>query len=373
MDTKNLLSPIKLGDLNLRNRIFMAPMTRTRVDHDDVLLPFVSEYYSQRASAGLIISEATYIAPGGKVRISQPGIFTNKQIEAWKKVTDAVHKKGGVIFAQLSHSGRSAIPEYNQGLHPVAPSALTFDSGTHGSADGKSDTALIPKALSLPEIGDLIEQFRQAAVNARAAGFDGVELHAGNAGLVEQFLHEVSNVRIDDYGGTIENRSKFLLQVIDALIGVFNKERVGLRLSPHDRLSDQHDPDPLATTTYVAREMNQRGIAYINVLEPHNKADAFIPYPEGNPETLANIRRLFKGVLIANGGYTLETGNKAVENRTADAIAYGRIFLANPDLPYRFKHNLPLNKPDMSTFYGYGEGGYLDYDVLETENTKREI
>lgn len=363
MDNK-LFSPILLGDLMLKNRIFMAPMTRTRVDASDVLLPIAAQYYSQRASAGLIISEATYITPGGKVRISQPGIFTDEQILAWKNVTDAVHAKDGVIFAQLSHSGRSAIPEYNKGLHPVAPSALSFNSGVHGSIAEKPTEPITPKALSLQEIRELIKAYRQAAENARAAGFDGVELHSGNAGLVEQFLHEASNIRTDAYGGSVENRSKFLIEVIDELVNVYGSGRVGLRLSPHDRLSDQYDADPLATTAFIAKEMNRRGIAYINLLEPHNKFDAFIPYPEGNPETLHQIRSLFKGVLIANGGYNLQSGKKAIEKKAADAIAYARLFLANPDLPHRFMHNLPLNQPNPNTFYGNGEDGYTNYPCL---------
>lgn len=363
MNTKNLFAPIKLGDLTLKNRIFMAPMTRTRVGVNDILYAIAVGYYSQRATAGLIISEATYITPGGKVRTSQPGIFTQEQIAAWRQVTDAVHAKGGVIFAQLSHSGRSAIPEFNGGLHPVAPSALKFDGGAHGGPG----EPLVPKALAINEIKELLQAYRQAAVNAKAAGFDGVELHGGNAGLVEQFLHAVSNIRTDEYGGSVENRARFLLEAIDQLIAVFGPGRVGLRLSPHDRLSDQQDPDPLATTSFIAGEMSKRGIAYMNVLEPHNKFDDYIPYPEGSPEVLGAIRKLFTGVLIANGGYTLETGNKAVENNEADAIAYARLFLANPDLPYRFENNLPLNQPDKSTFYGNTELGYLDYPFFQTE------
>jgi len=365
MSKKNLHSPIVLGDMTLKNRIFMSPMTRTRVDENDVIFPIAAAYYSQRATAGLIISEATYILPGGKVRASQPGIFTKEQIAAWKKVIDAVHAKNGVIFAQLSHSGRSSIPEYNGGLYPVGPSALSFDSGAHGGGAGQ-DEPLIPKELTLDEIDVLIRAYHKAARNAKEAGFDGVELHAGNAGLVEQFLHAVSNIRTDEYGGSLENRMRFLLDVIDRLIAVYGKERVGLRLSPHDRLSDQMDPDPITTTTFIAKEMNKRGIAYINLLEPHNKFDPYIPYPEGNPETLATVRQFFKGVLVANGGYTLETGNAAVENNEADAIAYGRLFLANPDLPYRFKHNLPLNTPAGSTFYGKTEKGYIDYPFHES-------
>ncbi len=361
MSNPDLFSPVILGDLTLKNRIFMAPMTRTRVDENDVILPVAAGYYGQRAAAGLIISEATYIAPGGKVRASQPGIFTKVQIAAWKKVTDAVHEKGSVIFAQLSHSGRSAIPKFNGGLHPVAPSALSFNSGAHGSVVGKESEPLIPNALMLAEISQLIHAYGKAAENALLAGFDGVELHAGNAGLVEQFLDEVSNIRKDEYGGTLENRARFLLEAVDALIGVFGKGRVGLRLSPHDRMSDQYDPDPVATTSFIAREMNSRGIAYINLLEPHNKSDAFIPYPPNDPETIGHVRALFKGILVANGGYTLESGNHAVQNGQADAIAYGRSFLSNPDLPHRFQYGLTLNQPDFSTFYGRTETGYLDY------------
>ncbi|UOE50853.1 alkene reductase [Mucilaginibacter sp. SMC90] len=339
-------------------------MTRNRVDQNDVIMNIAATYYSQRADAGLIISEATYVTPGGKVRTSQPGIFNNEQIKAWKNVTDAVHEKGGVMFAQLSHSGRSAIPEYNGGLHPVAPSSIAFNSGSHGSISEKSGAPVIPTALSVPEIRGLINAYRQAAENAKAAGFDGVELHAGNAGLVEQFLHAVSNIRTDEYGGSLERRAKFLLDVIDELIAVFGKSRVGLRLSPHDRLSDQYDADPIYTTTFIAREMDNRGIAYINVLEPYNKFDDYIPYPKDDPETLANIRAHFNGVLIANGGYHLSSGNIAIEDHLVDAIAFARLFLANPDLPYRFKHALPLNQPDPRTFYGNGAEGYLDYPYL---------
>jgi N-ethylmaleimide reductase len=361
MSKKTLFSPLSLGGRTLNNRIFMSSMTRIRVDEQDVILPIAATYYSQRATAGLIISEATYITPGGKVRTSQPGIFTKQQIAAWKKVTDAVHAKNGVIFAQLSHSGRSAIPEFNGGLHPIAPSALLFDSGAHGSVGDGHEEPLIPKALTREEISHLIQAYRQAALNAKEAGFDGVELHAANAGLVEQFLHPVSNVRTDEYGGSIENRARFLFEAIDQLIAIYGKDSVGLRLSPHDRLSDQMDPDPIGTATYLAAQMSKKGIAYINLLEPLNKFDPYIPYPEGDPETRATFRQLFTGVLIANGGYTLETGKAAIENNEADAISYARLFLANPDLPYRFEHNLPLNPPDPATFYANSENGYIDY------------
>jgi len=370
MENKNLLSPLKLGDLILKNRIFMAPTTRTRVDAKDVLLPIAVSYYKQRATAGLIISEATYIAPGGKVRASQPGIFTSEQISAWKNVTDAVHAEGGVIFAQLSHSGRSAIPKYNAGLLPVGPSALAFDGGSHGTVGENAHEQLIPKELTYDGIKSIIQDYKLAAINAKEAGFDGVELHACNAGLVEQFLHPVSNIRTDEYGGILENRARFLLEAIDQLIAVFGKNKVGIKLSPHDRLSDQEDPDPIATTTFIAKEMTKRGIAYINLLEPLDKFDDFIPYPEGNPETLGIVRKFFNGVLIANGGYGRVSGNEAIENNRADAVAYSRLFVANPDLPYRFKHDLPLNLPDRSAFYGNTEEGYLDYPLWMEEGIK---
>lgn len=367
MEDKNLLSPLNLGDLTLKNRIFVAPTTRTRVDANDVLLPIAADYYKQRAAAGLIISEATYIAPGGKVRISQPGIFTDEQIAAWKNVTDSVHANGGVIFAQLSHSGRSAIPEYNDGLLPVGPSALTFDGGAHGSV-GDAHVQLVPQELTQAEIKTIMQNYKQAALNAKEAGFDGVELHACNAGLVEQFLHPVSNIRTDKYGGSLENRARFLLEAIDELISIYGSNRVGIKLSPHDRLSDQKDPDPVTTITFIAKEMNEREIAYINLLEPLNKFDDFIPYPEGNPETLHIARKYFNGILIANGSYDMLNGNEAIKNNKADAIAYSRLFVANPDLPYRFKHNLPLNLPDRSTFYGNTEKGYIDYPLWQEEN-----
>jgi N-ethylmaleimide reductase len=369
MEKKDLFSPLQLGDLRLKNRIFMAPMTRTRVDANDVLSPMAVTYYTQRAAAGLIISEAAYIAPGGKVRALQPGIFTQDQLEAWKKVTTAVHANNGHIFAQLAHSGRSAIPEYNGGVYPVAPSALAFDGGAHGTIEGKEQQPLIPRECTPDDIKALVLKYRKAAENAQQAGFDGVELHACNAGLVEQFLHPVSNIRTDEYGGSLENRARFLLEVIDELIAVYSKERVGIKLSPHDRLSDQKDPDPVATTTYLAQELNRRGIAYIDLLEPLDKFDPFIPYPEGDPETLDIVRKHFKGMLIANGGYDKDSGNEAIATETVDAVAYSRLFLANPDLPYRLKHDLPLNEPDRNTFYGNTEKGYLDYPFWNTSNT----
>jgi N-ethylmaleimide reductase len=363
MKTKNLLSPINLGDLKLKNRVFMAPTTRTRVTGDSVISPMASTYYAQRASAGLIISEVINIARGGEVGALMPGIYTDEQINAWKNVTEAVHAKDGVIFAQVGHSGRVSLPDFNDGQTPIAPSAVEFVGAVY-RIDGAMVQPPVPRALELNEIHGIIQLYKQAAVHAKTAGFDGIELHACNAGLAEQFLHPESNIRTDEYGGSLENRARFILEVIDTLITVFGNDRVGIRLSPHDRLSQQLDPNPLETSVYLANELSKKGIGYLHILEPVVKNDPFLPFPEENPVTIHAIRENYKGLIIVNGGYSKETSNDAIAGGVADAVSFGRAFIANPDLPYRLKYDLELNAADGATFYGLGEEGYIDYPFI---------
>jgi len=358
----DMTSPIRVGDLELKNRIFMAPMTRARIVGQSVISPMAETYYAQRASAGLIVSESLIVSKGGENGPLMPGIYTNEQINAWKKVTDAVHAKKGIIFAQINHNGRVSLPEFNDGKTPVAPSVVAFNSAVVSNSGERTNPPL-PRALDTEEVKEIVRLYKQAAVNSKAAGFDGIELHAANAGLAEQFLHPVSNIREDEYGGSLVNRSRFILEIIDEFIDVFGNDRVGIRLSPHDRLSEQYDPDPVKTVAYLSAEFEKRQIAYIHLLEPATRNDPFLLFPEENPATLGIMRGIYNGAIIVNGGYSRETGNVAVYNGEADAVSFGRLFIANPDLPKRFQDQLLLNHANPATFYGTGEDGYLNYPV----------
>jgi N-ethylmaleimide reductase len=370
MKTENLFSPIKLGDLQLKNRIFMGATTRTRCVGDDksVISPMAISYYAQRASAGLLVTECINIAKGGEVGSIGPSIFTEEHIAAWKEVTDGVHAKGGVIFAQLSHFGRVSLPEFNEGITPIAPSAVAFVGQVYDH-EGNMIQPPVPRALDIEGIKEVIGWFKRAALYSKAAGFDGIELHVCNGSLTEQFLHPTSNIREDEYGGSVENRARFTLETLDAFIEVFGKERVGIKVSPHNRLSQQHDPNPAETSEYLAKEIEKKGIAYINVLEPVIKDDPFLPFPEENPVTLNLFRDNYTGVLIVNGGYNKESGNQAIADNEGDAVSFSRAFISNPDLVYRLKHDLPLNEPDYNTFYGVSGKGYIDYPFVSEEVT----
>ncbi|MEM8675660.1 MAG: alkene reductase [Cyanobacteria bacterium P01_G01_bin.67] len=361
--TSKLLSPAILNDLELNNRMIMAPLTRCRAGDRFVPQPMNVIYYEQRASAGLIISEATQVARNGLGYANTPGIYTQEQIEGWKPITKAVHDRDGKIFLQLWHAGRVAHPDLLEpGELPVAPSAIAADD-LADLPNGRFPH-VIPRELTLEEIPRIIEQFRQGAKNAKEAGFDGVELHAANGYLPEQFLQDNSNYRTDKYGGTLENRARFMLEVTQALIDVWGKERVGVRLAPSSTFNDMHDSNLTATFTYVARELDSLGVGYLHIVEPRIKGNVTIE-DDGTGLGAKFFRSLFSGAIITAGGYTQETGEEVLENKDADFVTYGRLFVANPDLPKRFALGAELNKYDRSTFYTSGEEGYIDYPFLD--------
>lgn len=359
-----------MGDLQLSHRVVLAPLTRMRsTQPGDIPNALNATYYEQRASrGGLLISEATQISLLGKGYPGAPGIHSPEQVEGWKRVTDAVHKKGAYMFLQLWHVGRIS----HSSLHPeaglpVAPSAIApNDGGKALTADFRQVPFETPRALGLEEIPRIVAEYRQGAVNAKAAGFDGVEIHSANGYLLDQFLEDKTNKRTDQYGGSIENRARLLMEVVDAVVEVWGKARVGVRLSPYGTFSDMGDSDPVALFRYVLEQLAKRGIAYAHLVEPRvGNAGADAPIDADAPRTAEIFRKAFPGVLISAGGYTAETAERAVANRHADAIAFGRLFIANPDLPKRFELDEKLNAYDRSTFYGGTEKGYTDYPELE--------
>lgn len=355
-----LFDPVDLGALKLENRIFMPPMTRSRANEKGVQGKHVAEYYAQRASAGLIIAEATTISPQGKGFIDTPGIYSNEQIAAWKTITDAVHEKGGKIFCQLWHVGRvshtSLLPV---GEKPVAPSAIRARAQTF-TAKGFEDVSE-PRALELNEIKLIVKDYKHAAQAAMDAGFDGIEIHAANGYLVDQFIRNGSNKREDEYGGSIENRAKFLLEVFDAISEIWTPQRVGLRFAPTLTFNDMEDSNPIATFGYIFEALQKRGAIYLHICEG---APGMADLAEGDREILNALRKKWNGFYIVNGGFELDSGQEAIKTGYADAVAYGRPFIANPDLPERFKKNASLNTPDMDTFYGGDQRGYTDYSFL---------
>lgn len=356
-----LFTPVKLGAYDLPNRIVMAPMTRLRAD-DTVPWSLNATYYAQRATAGLIVTECTMVSPLSKSYLNCPGIYTAAQIEGWRLVTDAVHTAGGRIFLQLWHGGRISHPSLLDGKLPIAPSAIAAPGELH-TPIGKV-TMETPRALETHEIPPIVEQFRQGAENAKAAGFDGVELHGAFGYLIDQFLQDVSNHRTDEYGGLIEHRARFLLEVVGAVATVWGGDRVGIKLSPSNTFYGMGDSDPEATFGYVITELNRFGLAYIHLMEP-NATD--LQKPVLNPVT-ARFRPLYQGTIITNTGYDRDKGNTAIANGDADLVSFGQLFIANPDLPQRLEHNTPLNAPNPQTFYGRGkagaEKGYTDYPFL---------
>jgi N-ethylmaleimide reductase len=352
----NLLSPYKLGNLELPNRIVMAPLTRNRAGKGNVPGQLNATYYVQRASAGLIITEATQVSPQGLGYPSTPGIHSAKQVEGWKLVTDAVHQQGGRIVLQLWHVGRISHPDLQpDGALPVAPSAIA-PKGEASTYEGQKPF-VTPRALETSEIPEIIEQYRQGAKNALEAGFDGVEVHGANGYLLDQFLRDGTNQRTDEYGGSIENRTRLLLEVTEAVTEVWGGERVGVRLSPSGTFNDMHDSNPLATFSYAAQALNRFGLAYLHIIEV-NEADL----RHGGTEVPTSLLRdRFAGTLMVNGGYDRDRGNAVLAKGEADLISFGTLFLANPDLPRRFALNVPVNPADPTTFYGGGEKGYIDY------------
>jgi N-ethylmaleimide reductase len=365
-----LFDSLKIGDLTLSNRVIMAPLTRMRsTQPGNIPNALNAEYYAQRASAGLIISEATQISQQGQGYPATPGIYSAEQVEGWKLVTNAVHKAGGKIFLQLWHVGRISHPSLQpNGGQPVAPSALEAkNSGTY-TAEWKPTSILTPRALETAEVAGIVEDFRKGAQNAKDAGFDGVEVHGANGYLLDQFLQDGSNKRSDVYGGSIENRARFLLEAVDAAIGVFGAGRVGVRLSPYGTFNDMQDSDPVALFSYVLAQLDARKIAYAHIIEPRSSAAGGADVVAEDAPITANIfRSKFKGTLISAGGYNRELALEAVASGNADAVAFGRAFIANPDLPMRLQQNAPLNKYNRATFYGGKEVGYTDYPFLDAK------
>lgn len=350
-----LFDPLPLGPLTLKNRIIMAPLTRSRASAGRVPNAMMAEYYRQRASAGLILSEATAVTPMGVGYADTPGIWSDEQIEGWKLVTQAVHDAGGLIALQLWHVGRISAPMFLDGALPVAPSAV--QPAGHVSLVRPKQDYVTPRALETDELPGIVETYRIAAENASKAGFDGVEIHAANGYLIDQFLQDSTNRRSDQYGGSIENRARFLTEIADAVIGVWGADRVGLHISPRGDDHDMGDSDPKALFTHVARQMAARSLAYICVRER-----------PGDDSILADLREAFDGVLIANEGLTAETAADLVANGRADAVAFGKDFISTPDLPQRLKLGLDLNALDTGTLYSGGDKGYTDYPAHpETE------
>ena len=356
----SVLSPIQLGPYTLSNRMVLAPLTRNRAGKGNVPQPLNVEYYTQRASAGLIISEASQISPQGVGYPSTPGIHSQDQVEGWRHVTDAVHARGGRIFLQLWHVGRISHPllQPNESL-PVAPSAIK-PAGQAVTYQGLKDF-VTPRELDLAEIEGIIEDYRTGAENALSAGFDGVEIHGANGYLLDQFLRDGSNQRTDLYGGSVENRMRLMLEVTDAACSVWGANRVGIRLSPLQPFNDMFDSNPEVTFSYAVEQLNRFGLSYLHVTEMGKEA----PNAAGPAFELANLKRVWKGVYITNSGYDLVRANASINRNEADMVAFGVLFIANPDLPMRFSRGASLNKPDPSTFYGGDAKGYTDYPLLD--------
>ncbi|SOE97815.1 hypothetical protein SAMN05446635_5756 [Burkholderia sp. OK233] len=348
-----LFDPLQIGDITLSNRIIMAPLTRQRAEEIRVPNALMAKYYAERATAGLIISEATSVTPQGVGYAETPGIWSQEQVEGWKIVTNAVHAAGGKIFLQLWHVGRISDPLFLNGELPVAPSAIPAQG--HVSLVRPERPYVTPRALELDEIAGAVEAFRKGAENAKAAGFDGVEVHGANGYLVDQFLQDSTNKRTDAYGGPIENRARLLLEITDACIGVWGANRVGVHLAPRRDVHTMGDSDPAATFGYVARELGKRKIAFIAAREAL-----------GDDRLGPQLKKAFGGPYIANEKFTQETAQHVLDAGEADAVAWGQLFIANPDLVRRFATNAPLNKPNPATYYARGETGYVDYPTLET-------
>jgi N-ethylmaleimide reductase len=356
---QNLFSQYRMGDLTLPNRIVMAPLTRNRAGDADVPASLTATYYVQRASAGMIISEGSQVSPQGVGYIHTPGIYSAAQVAGWKKVTDAVHRAGGRIFIQLWHVGRISHPDLLGGDLPVAPSALPVEGFVH--TPGGKKPIPVPRVLETDEMPDIVRQFRKAAENAKTAGFDGVEIHGANTYLLDQFLRSGSNKRTDKYGGSLENRVRLPLEVTKAVIEVWGGDRVGYRISPHNTAHSMSDANPRETFSYFTRELNKMGLGYLHLIESIGGREGAVP-PEARLGP--TLRMIFERTFILNGGYGLQSGNKAIASGEADLIAFGVPFLANPDLPERFRQNAPLNEPDVATFYRDGAKGYTDYPAL---------
>jgi N-ethylmaleimide reductase len=350
---KPLFLPYRLGNIELTNRLVMAPMTRSRALERNVPNPLAATYYAQRASAGLIVSEATQVSPQGVGYMRTPGIHSAEQVAGWTRITEAVHRAGGEIFLQLWHVGRISHPDFHGGELPVAPSAIAAQ-GQVFTAKGPQQM-VTPRALTLAELPAIVEQFRRGAENAKKARFDGVELHGANGYLLDQFLRDGTNRRTDAYGGTVENRARLPIEVTKAVIDVWGADRVGYRVSPNGTFNSMSDTDPVQTFSYLAQQLNKLGIVYLHVVDP---------VADGAKRVSPLLRRKFDRSYIVNGGFDLDSANAAIHGGEADLVAFGTGFLANPDLPQRYRINASLNVPDQATFYAGEAKGFTDYPFL---------
>ncbi len=358
-----LLQPIRVGKYMLKNRVVMAPLTRRRATGDHIPTPIMKTYYEQRANAGLIVAEATNISPQAVGYMKSPGIFNKAQVEAWKPVTRAVHDRSGLIFLQLWHVGRISHPLLQPGGQlPVSASAIGVD-GEVLTPEGRKKH-VVPRALETEEIPGIVDDYRKAAINAMEAGFDGVEIHGANGYLPDQFLHDGSNKRKDHYGGSIENRCRFVLEVTDACCRAIGRDKVGIRLSPSGIYKGMYDSNPVELYEYLITQLDQYNLAYLHLMEPYvalEPADQYAHYL--NPVT-PHFRKFFKGPVITNVDFTFDSGNQVIREGDADMVAFGKPYISNPDLVERFRHGYPLADWDKSTFYHGEEKGYIDYPAF---------
>jgi len=362
---QKLFTPVELGPMRLKHRVVMAPLTRSRsIQPDSIPGDLMAEYYSQRASdGGFIIGEATNISVTSRGWLGAPGLYSDAQVQGWKKIVNAVHEKGGHMFAQLWHTGRSSHVEMTGGETPVSASVdpAYWQNASHLVSVPSGWVQPSPhRALTISEITGIVEDYRKAAERAKAAGFEGVELHAANGYLIDQFLQDGSNKRTDEYGGSIENRSRLLFEVVTALASVWGGDRVAVRVGPNGKWNGMSDSNPEALFSYVAEHLNQFGLAYLHIIEPRVKGNVVIHEGQA-PVASEQLRKIFKGKILAAGGFEPDTAEAIVEKGSADAVTFGRHFVSNPDLPRRIQEGLPLNPYDRDTFYTFDARGYTDY------------
>lgn len=357
-----LFKPLSIGNLHLKNRIAMAPMTRGRAGKERVPNDLMADYYYQRSSAGLLITEATVVSKQGIGWIDSPGIFNDEMVDGWQKVTEKIKPTGTPIFLQLWHCGRASHSDFHDGKLPVSASAVKLNGDLIHTPLGKKEYE-IPRPLSKDDIKETVNDYRKAAMNAKTAGFSGVEVHGANGYLINQFLDSKTNYRDDQYGGSLENRFRFFKEVIEAVLEVWAPEQVGARISPNGIFNDMGSEDFRETFLYAAKELNKFNLGYLHIMD----GLAFGFHEKGNPMTLAEFKPVYKGIVIGNCGYTQEAAEERIAEDSADVIAFGRPFITNPDLPERFKNNWPLNPfEDMSLWYTSGAEGYTDYAMFES-------
>lgn len=355
-----LLQPLTIGDTLLQNRVIMAPLTRCRAAADHVPTTLMADYYAQRASAGLIIAEATMAMENNSAFWMEPGIYSTQQVAAWKEVTDAVHAKGGKIYLQIWHGGRACHPLLNDGNQPVSSSPIAIIHGEVHTPQGMQPYTL-PRGLTIKEIQEIVQGFKTAAINAKEAGFDGVEVHSANGYLIDQFLRDGVNKRTDQYGGSFENRGRFLFEILEAVCSVWGSQNVGLRISPLNSYNDIIDSKPISLYTWLATELNRFNLGYLHVM----RSDFFA---QQKGDVMTPIRAAYHGTLIGNMGYTPQEASQAIEEGKVDAVAFGAYFIANPDFVERIQCDAPFNTPDTNTFYSPGSHGYTDYPFMDVSN-----